>query len=247
MNIIKKLSPNFTPGRKKYQPLAIVIHIMQGSLAGTDSWFGNRQARVSAHYGVGRSGEVHQYVEEKDTAWHAGVVTTPSWSLIKKTVSGLFINPNYYTVGIEHEGTIDTDWTDAMYESTSTLIAEISKKWNIPIDRDHIIGHHEIYSVKACPGNKVDFNKLIALAAGKSAPQSQQIVPKRLFPAINAVAKVALNLRVNPNTAQPPVKTVQAGTALPYVGITEQGENIQGNSIWFLTNDGHWFWSGGVK
>ena len=247
MNIIKKPSPNFYAGRKSYKPEAIVIHIMQGSLAGTDSWFGNRLSRVSAHYGVGRSGEVHQYVDETNAAWHAGVITRPSWSGIKKVGNGFFINPNYYTVGIEHEGTVDSEWTDAMYESTSTLIAEISKRWNIPIDRSHIIGHHEIYAVKACPGHKVDFNRLIALAAGKDAPKGEQIVPKKVFPAVNTVTKVPLNMRVVPDTTQPPVKTVQAGVALSYVGLTEQGENLQGTSTWYLTSDGQWFWSGGVK
>lgn len=220
---------------------------MEGTLAGTDSWFGNRQARVSAHYGVGRTGEVHQYVDEKDTAWHAGVVTNPSWSGIKKAGNSLFINPNYYTIGIEHEGTIDTEWTDAMYESTSALIAEMSKRWNIPIDRNHIIGHHEIYSVKACPGHKVDFNRLISLALGKCVPQVQPIISKRVASPVNASAKVWLNIRVAPDTKQKPVKVLQPGTRLIYVAFTEQGENVQGNSTWLLTNEGHWAWSGGVK
>ena len=247
MDIIKKPSPNFYSGRKSYKPEAIVIHIMEGSLAGTDSWFGNRQARVSAHYGVGKSGEVHQYVDEKNTAWHAGVITTPSWSLIKKAGNGLYINPNYYTIGIEHEGTVDTDWTDAMYESTSTLIAEISKRWNILVDRNHVIGHHEIYAVKACPGHKVDFNRLIALALEKCTPQTQPFTSKKVASPVNAAAKVWLNIRNTPDTKQKPLKVVQPGTRLIYTAFTEQGENIQGNSTWFLTSEGYWVWSGGVK
>jgi N-acetyl-anhydromuramyl-L-alanine amidase AmpD len=246
MNIISKPSPNFTTGRKTYKPEAIVIHIMQGSLCGTDSWFSNRQAEVSAHYGVSKTGEVHQFVDEKNTAWHAGVVTTPSWSLIRKAAGNYYINPNYYTVGIEHEGTVDTDWADAMYESTSTLIAEISKRWNIPIDRNHVIGHHEIYAVKACPGNKVDFNKLIAMAIAKTA-QPQPFIPKRAFAAENATATVLLNIRSAPNTTQKPIRVIEPGTILSYVGVTPIGENLQGNATWLLTSDGHWFWSGGVK
>jgi N-acetylmuramoyl-L-alanine amidase len=246
MNIIKKYSPNFTPGRRSYKPEAIVIHIMQGSLTGTDSWFSNCKAKVSAHYGVGKNGEVHQFVNEKDIAWHAGVITSPSWSLIKKAPNGLYINPNYYTIGIEHEGTVDADWTDAMYQSTSTLIADISKRWNIPIDRNHIIGHHEIYAVKACPGHKVDFTKLISMAIAKIG-QGQQAIPKKVFPAVNAVTKVWLNVRLIPDRTLKPVKVVEPGVTLPYIGSTDQGENIQGNSTWFITKDGHWFWSGGVK
>ena len=247
MNILNKPDPNFTLSRKTYKPEAIVIHIMQGSLSGTDSWFDNKQSKVSAHYGVGKSGEVHRYVDEKNTAWHAGVITTPSWSLIKKVGSGLYINPNYYTIGIEHEGTVDSDWTEAMYESTSTLIAEISKRWNIPIDRNHIIGHHEIYAVKACPGNKVDFSKLIALAMSKNTPQAGQFVPKKMFPAVTTVTKVDLNLRPAPNRLQKPIWVIKTGANIAYVGMTDLGENVQGNSTWFLTSEGYWFWSGGVK
>jgi len=115
MNIINIPSPNFTVGRKIYNPEAVVIHIMEGSLSGTDSWFKSNASQVSAHYGIGQSGEVHQYVAEVNTAWHAGRVNAPSWQLIKTTGNGAFINPNFYTVGIEHEGNEDSDWTDAMY------------------------------------------------------------------------------------------------------------------------------------
>src|SRR5205814_10677286 len=66
---------NFRSGRAPgFKPEAVVIHIMDGTLTGTDSWFNNPQAQVSAHYGIGRGGEVHQYVDEKDTAFHAGTV-----------------------------------------------------------------------------------------------------------------------------------------------------------------------------
>lgn len=147
MNIIQKPSPHFFPNRKGYKPEAIVIHIMAGTLVGTDAWFKNPASQVSAHYGVGKTGEVHQYVKEEHGAWHAGRVDKPTWKLIKAGV-----NPNYYTIGIEHEGQPGDIWTEAMIKSTAQLIKEIAQRWNIPIDRDHVIGHYNIYSVKAnCP------------------------------------------------------------------------------------------------
>ena len=54
-------SQNFHPERAGYHPEAVVLHIMDGSLIGTDSWFNDAKSQVSAHYGVGRTGEVHQY------------------------------------------------------------------------------------------------------------------------------------------------------------------------------------------
>jgi N-acetylmuramoyl-L-alanine amidase len=115
---------------------------------------------VSAHYGVSRHGAIHQYVDEMDTAWHAGRVHDPVWPLLKTRV-----NPNAYTIGIEHEGTPDMTWPDAMYESSATLVAGISQRWSIALDRLHVIKHSEIYSKKwYCPGPHCDLDYLIDLA-----------------------------------------------------------------------------------
>jgi len=180
MTIINVPSPNFHQGRQGFSPEAIVIHIMEGTLSGTDSWFASTISQVSAHYGIGKSGQVHQYVKEPDTAFHAGRVNAPSWSLIKQSGTA-FINPNLYTIGIEHEGNDESDWTDEMYDTSSSLIRDISGRWAIPLDRQHIIGHHEIYSLKTCPGNKVDLNKLIALAAGRAFQPPVQGSPLRIL------------------------------------------------------------------
>lgn len=162
MNIIQKSSPNFWSGRKGYRPEAIVIHIMDGTLTGTDSWFASTSSQVSAHYGIGKGGEVHQYVQEGDAAWHAGRVDKPSWALIKPDV-----NPNLYTIGLEHEGKPADEWTDAMKQASAALIRDICQRWQIPIDRSHIIGHYQIFSQKPnCPAaNKSIIDELIALAS----------------------------------------------------------------------------------
>ncbi len=164
MNIINKPSPNFYTGRRGHKPEAIVIHIMQGTLYGTDSWFQSTLSKASAHYGIGKMGQIHQYVNEKDAACHAGRVNSPTWSLIKQNENGLYVSPDYYTIGIEHEGDFNTDWSDEMYQASSCLIKAISHRWDIPVDRKHLIGYHEIYSLKKCLGTAVDINKLIAMA-----------------------------------------------------------------------------------
>jgi N-acetylmuramoyl-L-alanine amidase len=161
MNIIQKKSSNFWVGRKSYRPETIVIHIMDGTLSGTDSWFANPTSQVSAHYGIGKSGEVHQYVQEADAAWHAGRVDTPVWKLIRPDV-----NPNLYTIGIEHEGKPNDVWTEAMKQASAILIREICQRWHIPIDRDHIVGHYEIFAKKPnCPAtDKRILDELVNLA-----------------------------------------------------------------------------------
>lgn len=161
ITVVKKYTPNFTVGRKNNIPEAIVIHVMDGTLIGTDSWFENPFSGVSSHYGIGKTGEIHQYVEESNTAWHAGVVYKPTWKMMKPG-----LNPNLYTIGIEHEGTANSTWTDALKESSAKLIKDICTRYNIPIDRDHIIGHYEISAKKPnCPAeNKSIIEELISLA-----------------------------------------------------------------------------------
>ncbi len=246
MNIINIPSPNFTPGRKIYRPEAVVIHIMEGTLAGTDSWFKSRVSQVSAHYGIGKNGDVHQYVAETNSAWHTGRVNSPSWAFIKPAVNGRFINPNFYTVGIEHEGNDDSEWSPEMYESSSKMVVGICSRWNIPIDRKHIIGHHEIYSLKTCPGNKVDLDKLIALATGSPLPDSEPVIEKILQPG-SVTTRVILNIRSKPGTGSAPITKVASGVQLAYDGFTNNGEKINGNSKWFFTSELKWFWSGGVQ
>lgn len=159
--IIQKPTPNKTMGRSGYSPEAIVIHIMDGTLEGTDSWFSSSKSQVSSHYGIGRNGEIHQYVDEKDKAWHSGKVVKPSWSLLKPGV-----NPNLYTVGVEHEGYGGSVWTDKQKQSSARLIKKICTDWNIPIDRDHVIGHYQINGEKPnCPAVDKDIiQQLIELA-----------------------------------------------------------------------------------
>lgn len=162
MNVIRKsCSPkNFMPSRPGgMRPAAIVIHISEGTLGSADAWFNNAAAKVSAHYCVGRSGEVHQYVREEDTAYHAGSPVDPTWRLLRPRV-----NPNFYTIGIEHEGRAQDQWPDLQYVTSAELVAAIAKRWSIPLDTDHIVMHREIRASKTCPGFVFSRDKLLSLA-----------------------------------------------------------------------------------
>lgn len=161
---------NFGPGRLGGKPEAIVLHLMDGSLNGTDNWFrtppekrGAGALASSAHYGVGKSGEIHQYVRDEDRAYHAGRIHTPKWPYLLKRAG---INPNNYTLGIEHEGLSYEAWTDTMCKSSAVLIRGLCDKWSIPLDRLHICGHREIFIDKLCPGPQCDIDRLISMAMG---------------------------------------------------------------------------------
>lgn len=158
MNITQHPSPNF--GIRTLKPELVVIHVMAGTLVGTDSWFATPSSQVSAHYGVGLKGEIHQYVDEKNKAWHAGRVDHPTFTLYKPN-----INPNEYTIGIEHEGQDLSKGPQAQLQASADLVKDICVRWGIPLDRDHIIGHYQIYSLKPnCPAtDKSVIDKIIAL------------------------------------------------------------------------------------
>jgi len=235
-------SPNKGLGRHGFRAEAIVIHIMEGSLAGTDSWFRDPASQVSAHYGVGKEGVIHNYVDEDDTAWHAGRVSMPSWPLIKNGTNGSYINPNLYTVGIEHEGDADTEWTDDMYRASSRLVKDICERNGIAIDRLHILGHHEIYSLKSCPGYKLDLDKLVQLC--NDVPVTSTNVTKSIGA---VVSNCRLRIRAgHPSVTAPVTTIVPLGSLLEYSGIVI-GDKVEGNNKWYTDGANSYWWSGGVS
>ncbi len=148
---------NFHRGRAfGLRPEAVVVHLIDGSFAAGEAVFRDPTAHKSAHYAISKEGEVHQYVDENDTAFHAGIVVNPTWSLLKPRV-----NPNFYTIGIEHEGRPDDVWPEAQLSASATLIGEIAARWNIPLDEDHVIRHRQIRASKTCPGNWLQIGDLL--------------------------------------------------------------------------------------
>ncbi|MET9660041.1 N-acetylmuramoyl-L-alanine amidase [Streptomyces sp. NPDC006510] len=143
---------NFTAGRSAKID-KVVVHVTQGSYAGSISWFQNPTAEVSAHYVVRSSdGEITQTVRDSDTAYHAR-------------------SANASALGIEHEGFVDDpSWfTDAMYRSSAALTKSLCDRYGIPKDRAHIIGHSEAPgNDHTDPGPNWDWNRYMELVGGDS-------------------------------------------------------------------------------
>jgi len=152
-------SPNRNIGRAGYKPEAIVIHICDGSYEGCHNWLLNPKSQVSAHYIVKKDGCYDQLVKFEDTAWHCGGVVRPTWKLLKKNV-----NPNLYTIGIE----IGIKAGEQPLKKTIRRVADIVQylcgRFDIPCDRDHVIGHCEITAAKTCPGALVSVDAIVYLA-----------------------------------------------------------------------------------
>jgi N-acetylmuramoyl-L-alanine amidase len=161
LNIEFVKSPNYSKGRNGKKIIAICNHITAGQFPGCQNWLCNPKAKASSNYLITRTGKIIQLVKDEDTAWANGGVNKPSWTLYDGT------NPNRYTISIEHEGYGfnggDGNLTEQQYKATLCLHRQLINKWNIPIDRNHIIGHFEIDKINRpnCPGKAFPWDRLM--------------------------------------------------------------------------------------
>ncbi|MEV5975117.1 N-acetylmuramoyl-L-alanine amidase [Streptomyces sp. NPDC051921] len=136
----------------------IVIHDLEGSYDGGVSWFQDPVSGVSAHYVMKADGsEATQMVATKDIAFHAGNY----WV-------------NLHGVGIELEGYAaqgPTWFTPAQYKATAALVGYLARRFDVPLDRKHIIGHDNILPPRPArapdahwdPGPYWDWEKFMSL------------------------------------------------------------------------------------
>lgn len=139
--------PNDVPINK------IIIHTTEGSYSSAINWFQNPAAQASAHYVIRSSdGATTQCVSHMNIAWHAG-----NWDY------------NEVSIGIEHEAYVNQpEWyTDTMYKSSASLVAQLCKQYGIPVDRSHIIAHSEVPgATHTDPGSNWDWSKYMSYVQG---------------------------------------------------------------------------------
>jgi N-acetylmuramoyl-L-alanine amidase len=136
-------SPNFNRRRTPNDITAIVIHATANStLRGVVDWFNNPNAKVSAHYTIGKDGRIVQHVKDSDRAWHAGQ------SVWKGRNSC-----NDYAIGIELVNLNDgrDPYPEAQHQANVSLCAYLRKRYNVA--PDDIMGHVDI---ALPPGRKSD-------------------------------------------------------------------------------------------
>ncbi|MFE9059398.1 N-acetylmuramoyl-L-alanine amidase [Streptomyces mutabilis] len=143
----------------------VIVHVTQGSFASAVKAFQDPAHKAATHYIVGQDGRVTQMIRELDVAYHAG-------------------NRDYNerSVGIEHEGFVDRpqDLTDEMYAASARLTAGICARYDIPLDREHIIGHVEVPGTDHTdPGPHWDWDRYMKLVrrAATSAPSPGASAP----------------------------------------------------------------------
>lgn len=150
----------------------IVIHFTSNAVNNPKSPYGVQEIRrifvdygVSAHYMIGRNGEIYDLVPENRVAYHAGKGNLPSFPQYMNTLNQYSIGIELLAIGTKEEmRTMMTDtvyesihqseigYTEAQYQSLTRLIGDIvSRNPSVSKDRLHIVGHDEY-----APGRKTD-------------------------------------------------------------------------------------------
>lgn len=150
----------------------VVIHITDGGARlaeQTARWFANpnqhnlrgEEIHVSAHYVVGRQGEVVQCVRHEDIAHHAG-------------------RANPRSVGIEHvvprsEGGL----TDEQYGASVRLVSWLGDQLRIPLDSQHIKGHAQAdhrTTHRTCPDRAFDWTEFWMRVASQTEETFDEMI-----------------------------------------------------------------------
>lgn len=161
---------NYQVGRAGYTVKYIFLHWIVGTLESADATFANKDRIASATYGIGDN-DIHQYVKEEDTSYANGNLAS-----------------NRESITIEHEGGWDIGGgnrfkpTPATHETSAQLVADICKRYKIPVDRTHIKKHNEI-SATQCPGT-LDVDWIVNRAKEINTPASPAITNQTQIPQI---------------------------------------------------------------
>lgn len=166
---------------RKQKPEFVMVHFTSAVVLSRDDPYNMDTIRsifvdykVSVHYIIDRDGRILCYIPENLVAYHAGYGT---WKEEKYTD-----NLNNYSIGIElaaigsqrdmaqylTEAEFQKlspeliGYTDAQYTALKSLIEDICVRNDIPMDRQHIIGHEEYSPKKTDPGELFDWERLFS-------------------------------------------------------------------------------------
>ena len=142
-----RLIIHHTAGNKGIDPSAAEIDKMHK---------GNGWSGIGYHFVIRKNGSIERGRAEDEQGAHAE-------------------GANKDSIGIHVGGNFELESpTDKQIASLVNLIKQLCKKYNIPIDRKHILGHREVGQT-ACPGNNLynQLDSIVAKAAGSGKGKSR--------------------------------------------------------------------------
>ncbi|MEU8279804.1 peptidoglycan-binding domain-containing protein [Microbispora bryophytorum] len=147
----------------------VTLHIMAGTFVGTDSWFRNRAAEASSHFGTSRQGALRQWVDTKNKSW-AQADGNPHW------------------ISVENEGRGGDELTDAQLDRCAEVLAWAHKQHGVPLrvtdsPNGRGLGHHSMGGSawgghSSCPGSRVVAQKAEIVRRAKAIVDGKPKKPK---------------------------------------------------------------------
>lgn len=108
----------------------IVVHDTEATYDESIDIVSDTANGVSWNYTIRSSdGHIAQHLDAKDVGWQAG-----NWYV------------NAHSIGIEHEGKAGSGawYTEALYRRSAELVRYLTRRYDIPRDRSHILGHDQV-------------------------------------------------------------------------------------------------------
>lgn len=146
----------------------VVVHIMAGTLAGTDSWFRNSRAQASSHFGTGKTGALYQWVDTSDRAW-AQASGNSSW------------------LSVENEGKGGDALTSAQMDRIADVLRWAHEKYGVPLQvasspSGRGLGYHAMGGAAwgghtSCPGSRIvaQLPEIVARAKGGTTQEDDDM------------------------------------------------------------------------
>jgi N-acetylmuramoyl-L-alanine amidase len=144
----------FSVGRQGTRIDRLVFHTSTTTFDNTVATFQGGPRLVSAHAVIDIDQDrIAECVKDADTAWGAGV-----WAM----------NLRCFNIETADDGRWNDPRPDSLYVRSAAYALAKSRKYGIPVDRQHWLRHDEVIAT-ACP-DAFDVDRVVALAKGDVMP-----------------------------------------------------------------------------
>jgi N-acetylmuramoyl-L-alanine amidase len=149
------------------KPTLIVIHLQEG-YGNPWHWFrslpqnGIYRADCTIWNPRDADAKLYRFLRDEDAVWN-GICRFP-FNRDNSVLDDLWRRGVYsgdITLSIEHEGFASEGISEAQLQRTILICTYWCKKWSIPPDSQHIVGHSDIGAHRHCPGRLFPFDRLI--------------------------------------------------------------------------------------